>query len=78
MEKVAMFAYGRTILVDQDQVKFHQKKDAAVRAITKFHSVYPSLPREAKVIFDELISEQMKIIHSTSRKIRKNVQFVGV
>lgn len=73
MEKVTMQAYRRTITVDADQVKLHTKKDAAVRAIEKYHSVYASLPREAKLIFDELIAKELRIIHSTSRKIRKNV-----
>jgi hypothetical protein len=76
MEKVTMFAYGRNILVDADQVKFHEKKDEAVRVITRYHQVYSALPREAKVIFDELISVQLGIISKMSKKIRKNVQFV--
>ena len=76
MEKVTMFAYGRNILVDADQVKFHEKKDEAIRVITRYHQVYSALPREAKIIFDELISVQMRIIVKMTKKIRRNVEFV--
>ena len=76
MEKVTMTAYGMNIIVDADQVKLHEKKSAALAAVQKYHSVYPSLPRAAKVIFDELLTKEFKIIKTCNHKIRQNVQFV--
>lgn len=73
MEKVTIQAYHRTITVDVDQVKLHIKKDAAISAIMKLQTIYPNLSSEDKIIFDKYIIEQMKIIHSANRKIRKNV-----
>jgi hypothetical protein len=64
MERVKMLVDTRMAEVDADQVKLHEKKNAALHAIRKYHSVYPSLPREAKVI------------HACNRRIRSTVRII--
>ena len=76
MERVKMMVDTHMAEVDADQVKLHEKKNAALHAIRKYHSVYPSLPREAKVIFDELLNKEFKVIHACNRKIRRTVRII--
>ena len=74
--KVRMFCYNRFILVDEDQVKKHIKKDALV----KKGSALQSIQRKGNLDIAEIVfvngelEDVARKIRALNRTIRQNVQ----
>lgn len=74
MTKVEIACYDRRILVDTDQVKLHQRKDAILSEVSRLQQSsdfdFLDSPTRNRVL--ELSYEIIKL----NRRIRKNVRFV--
>ena len=78
MTKVKMFCYNRFILVDEDQVKKHIKKDALVNRAASLQKILKD-SRDIQTLYfvNKELEDAMKKIRSLNRTIRQNVQFVA-
>ncbi len=74
MNKVTMQAYGKTIIVDEDQVKFHEKKYATVLQASKIQKI--GYERELTSVEWAELNRLMGIIQRLNRKIRQNVRVI--
>jgi hypothetical protein len=74
--KVRMFCYNRFILVDEDQVKKHIKKDALVKKGAALSSIQRKGNLDiAEIVFiNSELEEVGRKIRALNRTIRQNVQ----
>lgn len=74
--KVRMFCYNRFILVDEDQVKKHIKKDALVKKASALQSIQRKGNLDiAEIVFiNGELEDTARKIRSLNRTIRQNVQ----
>ena len=78
MTKVRMFCYNRFILVDEDQVKKHIKKDALVNRAQSLQKILKDSKDIQTLYFvNTELEDAMKKMRSLNRTIRQNVQFVA-
>ena len=78
MTKVRMFCYSRFILVDEDQVKKHIKKDALVNRAQSLQKILKDSKDIQTLYFvNKELEDAMKKMRSLNRTIRQNVQFVA-
>lgn len=68
MTKVEMSCYGTTIIVDQDQVKLHERKWKLVQS---------SMAAQKLNTTSDVLFTNSRSISTINKKIRKNVQFVN-
>lgn len=79
MTKIKMFCYNRFILVDEDQVKKHIKKDALVTKASLIQGIIAKGNLNVLEIYtlNKELEDSAKKIRSLNRTIRQNVQFVA-
>ena len=76
MSKVKLFCYNRFILVDEDQVKKHIKKDELVnhaRQLQKYVNANPVDHAYAIPMLEKAVAQIVRL----NRTIRQNVQMVA-
>jgi len=78
MNKIQISAYGRQILVDEDQVAYHIKKSELVNnsIIVQKDIEYLDYHSIRFVMNMEKLTSNNRKIRNLNKKIRQNVQFV--
>mgnify|MGYP007091129396 CR=1 FL=1 len=76
MQKVQIFCHGKNIIVDEDQVKKHIRKEALVAEALRLQTLLKGqISFSDKCLYNTELNSVMGKIIRINRTIRQNVQF---